>query len=119
VATRADHIGGDLDGFSRRNPLRRALEGKSALYPEVSKLVSQNDRSGGRVDCGQVTNELTTLLASAGQHAEASDVRRWIEELHPVASRFSKQERMQIVFEQARKVVASNDKAAAQVPPKR
>jgi hypothetical protein len=105
IATRADHSGGVLDGFSRRNPLRRALEGQSDRYPELSKLVSTNDRTGGRVDCGCVTNELTALLATTGQDVKTSDVRRWIEAFHPVASCFSKQEPMQMVFEQARKVL--------------
>jgi hypothetical protein len=106
VATRDDHSGGVLDGFSRRNPLRRALEGQSDLYPELSKLVSPNDRTGARVNCGLVTNELAALLATTDQHPGTSDIRRWIEELHPAASRFSKQERMQVVFEQVRKVIA-------------
>jgi len=106
VVTRQDHDGGVLDGFSRRNPLRRVLDGESSRYPELTKLVSANSHTGGRVDCGRVTKELAEVLTAAGQHVEPARIRNWIEEPHPVASQFSKQDHMQKVFEQARRVVA-------------
>jgi hypothetical protein len=106
VATREDHSGGILDGFSKRNPLRRVLDGKPTRYPELTKLVSPNERTGGRIDCGRVNKELAEILATAGLHVESARIRNWIEELHPIASQFSKQEPVQRVFELARRVVA-------------
>jgi hypothetical protein len=106
IATRKDHDGGSLDGFSRRNPLRRILDTESSRYPELIKLVSQNDKTGGRVDCGRIAKELTEIMAASGQHVEPARIRNWIEEVHRLASQFSKQSPIQQVFEQARSVMS-------------
>lgn len=105
VLTGADHDGGTLDGFSTRNPLKRAIEVESNEHLELSRLVTRNDKTGRRINCGQLTRDLAAVLVAAGQQVDATQVRHWIEQLHPVASRFAKQDRMQLVFEHARSVL--------------
>jgi len=108
VVVGKDHSGGTLKGYANlnRKPLEMALDGQSARFPELSKLVSPSDYSGAALECEKILGELCDLW-SGHRTVEPDHVRRWIVSFHPIASSFPQHEPIQNVFDKARTVLAA------------
>lgn len=109
VVVGKDHSSGTLKGFwnLNRKPLETALNGESARYPELSRLISPSDYSGATIDCEKILHELRDLWGTARADANPERIRKWIKDFHPIASALPQHEPMQEVFDQARSVLTS------------
>jgi hypothetical protein len=109
VVTGKDHGGGKLKGwrYVQRKVLIDAVSLEPNRYPELSRLVSSNAKSGTRVDCDKIVGELSDLWIAARADATPNRVRQWVKTFHPIVVNFPGHESMQNVFGQARRVLGT------------
>jgi hypothetical protein len=103
VIRQQDHGGGTFNGWrSRRAPLKRLLS-ETQGNPTLRQLVLGANRTGMKLDFEILLSEMVSLWKSAFGQLELEDTRRLITAYFPIASRIRKHDRMDRIFEEARR----------------
>ncbi len=102
VIRRQDHSAGLFHSWSHRTPLKR-LVSETTGNPVLKELATETNRTGMKLDFEALLLELVSIWAGASRQLDLEDVRRLISHYLLTAHRIRGHDRMDAIFEDARK----------------
>lgn len=108
VVRQLDHSAAGLKVWtsSKRNPLHKIISRSQKEFPELSEFLSWDKHSGVKITWAPLFAELSTFWSDkTDKQISREKVHRLISEYYPIACRLSMRDRMQEVFEKAKRFV--------------
>jgi hypothetical protein len=102
VIRHQDHSAGLFHSWSHRTPLKR-LASEATGNPVLKELATETIRTGMKLDFEALLLELVSIWTGALGELDLEDVRRLISKYLPIAHRIKGHDRMDVIFEDARK----------------